>query len=100
MREYNAARSPETTFEYNLRRALRYHGVARDEYELLVRDGCAICGSHTPGATSTSRLAFDHNHKTGKFRGLLCGDCNRGLGSFQDSPSRLRAAANYLETGH
>ena len=39
----------------------------------------------------------DHDHKTGKIRGLLCNNCNRGLGHFQDNPLVLRLAASYVE---
>jgi len=42
-------------------------------------------------------LNLDHCHSTGKVRGFLCHNCNRGLGLFQDSPEFLRAAALYLE---
>lgn len=60
---------------------------------------CAICkefgfkmrGDHVSG------LNVDHSHKTGKVRALLCHNCNRGLGLFQDSPNHLRSAADYIE---
>ena len=41
---------------------------------------CAVCGKHQ----SELNKAFDvdHNHETGQVRGLLCGQCNRGLGNF------------------
>ncbi len=42
-------------------------------------------------------LCLDHCHKTGKLRGLICWNCNLGLGYFQDSAEVLRKAADYLE---
>lgn len=62
---------------------------------LLAEQGgaCRIC--RRPPAQKR-RLEVDHSHSTGKIRGLLCGNCNRGLGLFQDSPTILRLAADYL----
>jgi len=55
---------------------------------------CAIC-QMPPGIR---RLAVDHDHVTGRIRGLLCGNCNNGLGRFQDDPERIRRAVTYLTT--
>ena len=55
-------------------------------------NGCAICGN------SDKRLHVDHDHATGKVRGLLCMECNVSLGKFKDSPELLRKAIVYLET--
>jgi hypothetical protein len=52
---------------------------------------CAICLQ--PGL----ELHVDHCHETGVIRGLLCSNCNNGLGRFADEPDRLRAAADYIE---
>jgi hypothetical protein len=61
------------------------------------QDGkCAICGVHEAYAPR-KRLAVDHDHRTGAIRGLLCGNCNVGLGQFKDSPELLAAAIRYLE---
>lgn len=56
---------------------------------------CAICG--TPASSIKRNLALDHDHITGKPRGLLCGHCNTGIGFLQDDPSTLRKAADYIE---
>lgn len=50
---------------------------------------CVICGAN-------EKLVIDHDHNTGKIRGLLCGHCNRGLGHFRDDPTLLEFAAQYL----
>ncbi|MFE5866619.1 endonuclease VII domain-containing protein [Streptomyces virginiae] len=39
----------------------------------------------------------DHCHKTGRVRGVLCFNCNVGLGLLKESPDRIRRAAEYLE---
>ena len=57
--------------------------------------GCAICG-HKPDSTSDRRLAIDHDHETGRVRGLLCYRCNTAIGLLGDDPERLRRAADYL----
>jgi hypothetical protein len=56
---------------------------------------CAICGA-SPDAEQYGVLAVDHCHTTGKVRGLLCANCNNGLGRFKDNPEALEAAAAYL----
>lgn len=46
---------------------------------------------------SPTRICFEHDHKTGKFRGWLCAKCNTILSYANDSPERLRALADYLD---
>jgi phage/plasmid primase-like uncharacterized protein len=50
---------------------------------------CVICGAR-------EALVVDHDHVTGKVRGMLCNHCNRGLGHFRDDPQLLEFAAQYL----
>ncbi|OFV83246.1 MAG: hypothetical protein A2W26_13245 [Acidobacteria bacterium RBG_16_64_8] len=71
-------------------------GLTPDQYETMLQEqggGCWICGKE-PGPR---RLAVDHDHKTRQVRGLLCGNCNQGIGRLQDSPALLRRAAEYIE---
>lgn len=75
-------------------------GTTSEEYELLYKDAkCAGCGAVNGQQTSRTdrRLTIDHNHKTGKVRGLLCHQCNLTIGITGDDPRRLRALAEYLE---
>lgn len=73
------------------------YGLTIQEYNRLF-DGqkgcCAICGKHQSELRRT--LAVDHNHKTGQIKGLLCDNCNLGLGNFQESRGILIKAIQYL----
>lgn len=55
---------------------------------------CDICGKLP---TEKNRLAIDHDHETGKFRGFLCSHCNTGIGQLGDDTIRMRAAILYIE---
>lgn len=77
------------------------YGITRNQYEeLLEKQGgkCAICGGagFKMRVHHWSSLVVDHDHKTGEVRGLLCHNCNRGIGLLQDSPDVCISAANYL----
>jgi hypothetical protein len=72
------------------------YSINLEEYEAMLEKQKGVCDiCHRP--PSTRALAVDHCHSTGVIRGLLCGLCNTALGSMQDNPDRLRAAALYLE---
>ena len=55
---------------------------------------CIHCGKELPDG---EYLCIDHDKKTGEVRGLLCKECNWGLGNFKDNPESLRKAIKYLE---
>jgi hypothetical protein len=91
-------------------RLRREFGITLEQYDaMLAEQGgcCAICGqppaivgyraSRRPGRPTRPILVVDHDHQTGKIRGLLCIHCNRGLGFFKDSPELLRFALKYME---
>lgn len=76
------------------------YGVDHGTYDqmLATQEGkCAICGVTEPGAKA-ERFSIDHCHGSQVVRGLLCNNCNNGLGRFKDDPDRLRKAAAYLES--
>lgn len=75
-------------------------GLTIAEYDAMLAaqgGGCAVCKTQTPGGMG--RFPVDHDHVTGKIRGLLCNLCNVGLGHLKDSPTLLRQAADYIEQG-
>ena len=79
----------------------RLYGISLEQYHQVILEqggGCAICHSSFDGHRGKSKKAphVDHDHVTGKVRSVLCGACNVGLGSFNDSPSLLLAAADYV----
>jgi hypothetical protein len=74
-------------------------GVCNIKYEEMLTSqngSCAICLSKLNSSRYT-KLAVDHDHLTGKVRGLLCMNCNTALGLMKDSPKRLEAASQYLQ---
>ena len=77
---------------------LKTHGIGLSDYQdmLAIQNGaCAICG-HSDTSNPKLFPVVDHCHETGIIRGLLCMNCNQGLGKFKDSPELLMTAAAYL----
>ena len=77
-------------------------GVSLEQYQRMFVEQNGVCGSCCKPETEVFRgktrwLAVDHCHTTGAIRGLLCGNCNRGVGCFLDTPELLKKAADYLE---
>lgn len=85
----------------NARLKHRY-GITSTEYDAMYeaqKGCCAICGKHAEAGNSPAhwktKLAVDHCHDTGKVRGLLCNDCNAGIGHLGNESVAL-SAARYL----
>ena len=79
--------------EYRLK---RNYGLTQEDYKKLLEQQkgvCAICGCKPNGKA----LAVDHNHTTGKIRGLLCHDCNVGIGFLKEDISILQKSIEYLK---
>lgn len=75
------------------------YGMTLDDYyqRYVAQEGkCAICGEKKP-SSGREGLAVDHCHSKGHIRGLLCTNCNHGLGQFKDDPVLLAKAIEYLK---
>ena len=75
------------------------YGLSLEDYNTMLKDQnhkCAICGTDEVDAFK-SLLFVDHDHETGKVRGLLCHHCNTALGKFKDSTEILKQAIAYVE---
>ena len=93
--------NPEKARAHWLRQNLKKFNLTPEQYQAMVAQQggvCAICSGlpHSGVMGSPKRLSVDHNHTTNENRGLLCGNCNRGIGVFRESPERLELAAAYL----
>lgn len=90
------------TDQYATRHLDRNYGITVDDWDRMYAEQkgkCAICRQEgfemKPGY---AKLNVDHCHETGEVRGLLCHNCNRGLGLFQDNKELLSRAIDYLDT--
>jgi hypothetical protein len=75
---------------------LAKYGLDKSQYVVLLahqEHRCAVCDGPLIGKT---KVCVDHNHSTGKVRGLLCDGCNRGIGLLKDNPVVLGRAAQYV----
>ncbi|MGH8601525.1 MAG: endonuclease VII domain-containing protein [Gammaproteobacteria bacterium] len=88
--------------ENSNRHGLKKFGLTVAEYESLLKSQggvCAICKRLPQLANRrTKRLGVDHEHSSGRIRGLLCDDCNISLGKFKDNVVLLLNAIHYLDS--
>lgn len=93
------AANPEKVSLYQQKAALKAkYGLTIEDYEAMLQSQggvCAICGGDEPGH-GRRWFSVDHDHQTGRIRGLLCNPCNIGLARFQDNAGVLMRAAHYL----
>lgn len=90
--------NPEVYRDRDLRKTF---DISLEEYNaILTSQGnvCAICErpERAERDGKSIAMAMDHCHATGKNRGILCGNCNKALGKFEDNPDFLRNAIIYL----
>lgn len=91
------ATSPERK-EARFYNVIKYkYGITKEKYWELYNSQsgkCAICEQDF----DLFKANVDHNHTNGKVRGLLCGNCNYGIGNFFDSVEYLFNVINYLNS--
>ena len=83
------------------------YGITAPQVDNMLKDNlgkCKICSMNIFFGTSGNQSGLkkhsavvDHCHTTGKVRGVICWDCNKGLGNFRDDITRLKGAIKYLE---
>lgn len=77
----------------NFKNNLRRYGLTLDQHHAILESQdflCGLCGEDEPSV-------IDHNHTTGKVRGILCRNCNTGFGNFREDQTRLRLAIAYAQ---
>jgi hypothetical protein len=94
----SARRNPNMHRATNLRR----YGLTIAEYDRMWTEQEGVCAACDQPETATNqfgkrRLAVDHDHTTGRVRGLLCSTCNRALGLLGDDWQRVLGVLAYLE---
>jgi hypothetical protein len=99
LRRKNYAENESVRLKKRDRDLKKAYSIGIDDYlylEEVQNNKCAICRG-TQRNKRTKYFDVDHSHKTGKVRGLLCTNCNQGIGKFQDNKELLLRAYNYLE---
>jgi hypothetical protein len=95
-RKHNKGIKPSVRREQALKHKFN---ITQDDYEKMLQsqDGlCRICHKESNNKVQ-KHFHVDHNHETGKIRGLLCNKCNMGLGMFNDNKDLIKKAMDYLE---
>ena len=95
-RRYKAGRTPEQIQRECDRHREKLYGITREALNQRILDQAGKCAACTNLLTPGRGTHIDHDHATGRVRGLLCLQCNVALGHVQDSPERLQALIDYL----
>lgn len=94
-RAYYIANRDEIMEKTLCRQRKRKYGLTSDDVAVVVEaqgGKCPICAD----AITAKKGHVDHDHATGELRGVLCGNCNLGLGHFRDNVRLLEEAMRYL----
>jgi len=73
------------------------HGMTVEQYDQMLKSQGGLCAICRQPSVTGKRLHVDHDHATGRRRGLLCHHCNTALGNFKDDPLVIATALEYLK---
>jgi hypothetical protein len=96
-KEWYIANRTEQRIKLSIKSLKRLYNMTPDDFNVLLKKQnsvCAVCRTTKPSGRGTWHV--DHDHTTGKIRGLLCHKCNTGIGLFNDNPQLLQQAKEYL----
>lgn len=96
--EYNKARYKRPGYAEKIRNRdlKRLCGIDLELFEFVLQEQGGVCRICKGPKSDKTGWHADHDHTSSKFRGVLCGNCNRGLGQFKDNAATLINAATYL----
>jgi len=94
-------RQVRLTWQRNNRDVIRHHRekkrlLSPEQFVAALEKQGGVCAICRKPPTQDRLLCIDHNHQTGRVRGLLCGSCNRAIGLLGDDLVQVLAAAEYL----
>ena len=78
------------------KRMLAKFGIGSEDYAFMLGEQGGVCAICKRANDDGKPLAVDHCHSTGKVRGLLCSNCNVGIGHLRDSPTIMKSASEYI----
>lgn len=97
VRKWNT-NNPDIVQKWEHKRRLKKYKLSTEEHNKILENQNGVCAICNKTCKSGRELAIDHDHITNEVRGLLCMNCNNGIGRFEDDITLLQNAIKYLET--
>lgn len=95
-KKYRQTEKGKFNYESSKRNLKNHHGVTLEQYDKMFEEQGGVCAICSGVNKNGRRLAIDHNHNTGEIRGLLCANCNIGIGMLKENVNILCSAISYL----
>jgi hypothetical protein len=95
-KDYYYKHTKEEIMKSSIRKYKNQYGLTLEQIDMMLiqqNHKCKLCGI----SLAETKRCIDHDHNTGKVRGILCNKCNSGLGHFNDNEDMLMRAAKYIK---